>query len=599
VHVHRAHPAARHPGGAPSRGASATRARSGARRPAVDALALLVPLAVLLAGAWSRRWLSDDGFINLRIVEQVWAGNGPVWNAGERVETGTSPLWLGVLAVTGAVARSISLEWIAVALGIAGTVAGLAAATLAARRLHGGSGTTLVPLGALVVAALPPMWDFASSGLETGLTFLWIGTGGWALAAALPGPQGGRRPLLTATLIGLGPLVRPDLALVAAPMLLALLRGSRRLGRAHLLGLVAAAAAVPVLHQLLRMAFFAALVPNTAFAKEGGLSSWSAGWAYAGDHVGTWRLWWPAAAVIAVAVLGVRTPDRPQGSQSGLVVAAVTGGAALHALYVVRVGGDFMHARLLLPATFALALPWAVVPLRRSSLVALGAVLPWALLAAVVWLPPGQPGEGEATGTVDERAYYVALAGRPNPVTAEDFAGVPYASGGATAARLAAAGERALTLATTTPDDRSTWAALARPDDLFTVAVDNVGVFGFLAGPEVSVVDLRGLGDPVTSRFRLVGPRGRPGHEKAASAAWVLGRHAAPGAIPAGVAADPLAVSAARDAVSCGRLADVLDGIREPMSLRRAAANTWLAIRTYGLRVDGDPARAREELCGG
>ena len=36
-------------------------------------------------------------------------------------------------------------------------------------------------------------------------------------------------------------------------------------------------------------------------------------------------------------------------------------GAALHALYVVRVGGDFMHARFLLPTTFALLMPAAVV----------------------------------------------------------------------------------------------------------------------------------------------------------------------------------------------------------------------------------------------
>jgi arabinofuranosyltransferase len=383
-------------------------------------------------------------------------------------------------------------------------------------------------------------------------------------------------------------------------MLLALLRGARALGRTRLLGVVTAAAAVPVAHQLFRMAFFAALVPNTAFAKEGGLSSWTAGWSYAADHVGTWRLWWPAAALVAVAVLGARAPGRGLRGEAGLAIVAITGGAALHALYVVRVGGDFMHARLLLPATFALCLPWAVVPLRRSTLVALGAVIPWAVLAAAVWLPPGQPGAGEATGVVDERAYYVALAGEPNPVTADDFGGVPYASAGAEAAQLAAAGERALTLSTTTPGDRSSWVALADPDDLFTVAVDNVGVFGFLAGPDVSVVDLRGLGDPVTSRFRLTGPRGRPGHEKAASAAWVLGRHAAPGAVPPDAApVDPLAVSAAREAVSCGRLADVLDGIREPLSLGRATANVRLALGTYGLRFDSDPGRARAELCGG
>ena len=561
-------------------------------------LVLLLPLVALLVGAWSRRWMSDDGFINLRIVEQVLAGNGPVWNAGERVETGTSPLWLAVLAVVGGASRSLALEWVAVVLGIAGTVAGLAAAMLAARDLHGGAGTAMVPVGAVVVAAVPAFWDFASSGLETGLTFLWLGTGGWALVRAVTREPRSRTSLAAAALLGLGPLVRPDLALVAVPMVLALLVGTRRLGWRRTLAVAAVAASVPVAHQAFRMAYFAALVPNTAFAKEGGLTSWGPGWDYAADLVGTWRLWWPAALVVVVAVAGIPDARRVRRGGRALVIGAVTVGAVLHAAYVVRVGGDFMHARLLLPSTFALALPWAVVPWRPVPVAALVALLPWAVLAAVAWQPAGQPGAGPATGVVDERAYYVALAGRPNPVTSDDFGGVAYASGGRQAAAVAAAGERALTLATTAPGDPSTWVPLAGPADRFTVAVDNVGVFGYLAGTDVTVVDLRGLGDPVTSRFRLVGPRGRPGHEKSASPAWVLGRHAAPGApAPPGVAVDPAAVAAAREALACDPLADVLAGITEPWSPGRAMANVRLALTTYRMRFDEEPLRARDELC--
>jgi arabinofuranosyltransferase len=346
------------------------------------------------------------------------------------------------------------------------------------------------------------------------------------------------------------------------------------------------------------MAYFAAVVPNTALAKEGSLASWSAGWAYAADHVGTWRLWWPGAILLAVAALAAPALRRSGQRGTGLAIGAITAGAALHGLYVVRVGGDFMHARLLLPATFGLALPWAVVPLRRSTLLALGALVPWAVLAAVSWLPPGQPGEGEATGVVDERAYYVALAGTPHPVTADDFRRVPYAAGGRRAAAVAAAGEGSLTLSVTAPDDRAAWVPLARPGDRFTVAVDNVGVFGYLAGPDVAVVDLRGLADPVTSRFRLVGPRGRAGHEKSASPAWVLGRLAAPGApAPPGTPVDPAAVDAAREAVGCGALGRVLTAVREPWSPRRAGSDVLVALTTYGLRFDSDPLRARAELC--
>ena len=59
---------------------------------------LATPVIVLAERTWALRWMSDDGFINLRIVSQLVHGHGPVFNIGERVETSTSPLWVFVLA---------------------------------------------------------------------------------------------------------------------------------------------------------------------------------------------------------------------------------------------------------------------------------------------------------------------------------------------------------------------------------------------------------------------------------------------------------------------------------------------------------------------
>ena len=50
------------------------------------------PVVVLGVQAWAHRWIADDGFINFHIVDQIAAGNGPVFNAGQRVEAFTSPL---------------------------------------------------------------------------------------------------------------------------------------------------------------------------------------------------------------------------------------------------------------------------------------------------------------------------------------------------------------------------------------------------------------------------------------------------------------------------------------------------------------------------
>jgi hypothetical protein len=60
---------------------------------------VMVPVVLVLVMGWQHRWMSDDGFINLRYVDQIRHGNGPVFNAGERIEAFTSPLWLAMLVV--------------------------------------------------------------------------------------------------------------------------------------------------------------------------------------------------------------------------------------------------------------------------------------------------------------------------------------------------------------------------------------------------------------------------------------------------------------------------------------------------------------------
>ncbi len=78
----------------------------------------------------------------------------------------------------------------------------------------------------------------------------------------------------------------------------------------------------------------------------------------------------------------------------------------------------------------------------------------------------------------------------------------------------------------------------------------NVGVLGYLAGPDVHLTDLLGLADPVAARLTLV-ERSRPGHEKVLPDAWVVARFGDPEAARARF---PAAADAAR-AMECGDLA--------------------------------------------
>ncbi|MDC1068722.1 hypothetical protein OAQ99_06160 [Candidatus Kapabacteria bacterium] len=52
-------------------------------------------LIVLFVYVWViNAWVSDDAHITFRSIEQLFAGNGLVFNIGERVQTFTHPLWL-------------------------------------------------------------------------------------------------------------------------------------------------------------------------------------------------------------------------------------------------------------------------------------------------------------------------------------------------------------------------------------------------------------------------------------------------------------------------------------------------------------------------
>ena len=76
------------------------------------------PAALYGLLGWTHRWTADDAFINFRVVDQLLHGNGPVFNAGERVEAYTSPLWLGILSIPSAIAGVRHVPWIALSVGL-------------------------------------------------------------------------------------------------------------------------------------------------------------------------------------------------------------------------------------------------------------------------------------------------------------------------------------------------------------------------------------------------------------------------------------------------------------------------------------------------
>lgn len=552
-------------------------------------VACVAPIVMVALLGWHQRWIADDGWINIRVVEQVLAGNGPVFNAGERVEVTTSTLWFWILLGGAVLLPGAEAQVTGAVVGWLLSLAGMIFASLGAGALFRALRPVVyVPLGTLAVAALPPMWDFVTSGLETGLSFAWLGACFWLLARRAVAYEGGARsaawwPLLPAFVIGLGPLVRPDFAVYSAVFAVALLLSSRLVWWDWLICLVVAVA-VPAAYQLFRMGYYASLVPNTALAKDASQSRWEQGLVYLIDYAGLYVLAVPLLVGALGAGLHLAYAWRSRSRARWAAVGAPLLGALLHASYIVWVGGDFMHARFLLPDTFAFLMPVAVVGValarRQVAFAAVAFVAGWAVAIASSARPPYLVSD---TGIADERAYWSRATTTGELLTRHDWM---------------ARSQRGLLARY---DLEAGWSyyddGRARLDTKtgtgIYLAAGNMGILSVSAGPDVMVIDKMALADGVTSHATLdprLHARTRVGHVERPEA-WRRARY---------TAADPnetRSVTHARLALECGDLRVLDHAISGELSAARFWTNVRLAPRLTFFTFPADPATARKELC--
>ena len=355
---------------------------------AVVRVSLGISVAVVAAlfawGAWQRRWIADDGLIVLRTVRNLLAGNGPVFNEGERVEANTSTAWTYLMYAGGWVGGPMRLEYVALALALGLSVLGVALVMLGTGRLFApslrGRRAIMLPAGALVYIALPPARDFATSGLESGLTLAYLGLLWWMMVCwsqSVRGRADGRAFTgALAFVAGFSVLVRPELALMGGLALIMMLIAARTWRRRVLI--VVAGGFLPVAYQIFRMGYYGLLVPGTALAKDAAGDKWSQGMTYLLNFDAPYAVWVPLVLSVLLGVLVLTARRRPSFLRPLLapdygraaravqsppaVVAFVLVSGLLQALYWIRQGGDFMHGRVLLAPLFCLLAPVAVIP---------------------------------------------------------------------------------------------------------------------------------------------------------------------------------------------------------------------------------------------
>ncbi|WP_374023873.1 terminal beta-(1-_2)-arabinofuranosyltransferase [Mycobacterium sp. HNNTM2301] len=589
-------------------------------------------VSVLFAwGAWQRRWIADDGLIVLRTVRNLLAGNGPVFNQGERVEANTSTAWTYLMYVGSWVGGPMRMEYVALALALTLSVVGVALLMLGAARLYApslrGRKAVMLPAGALVYIALPPARDFATSGLESGLTLAYLGLLWWMMVCwAQPVRNRPDRDVFIGALAfvaGFSVLVRPELALMGGLALIMMLVAARTWRRRVLV--VVAGGLLPVGYQIFRMGYYGLLVPGTALAKDAAGDKWSQGMIYLLNFDAPYALWVPVVLLLPLGLLLLAARRRPSFLRPALapnyarvaravqsppaVVAFVLVSGLLQALYWIRQGGDFMHGRVLLAPLFCLLAPVAVIPLAipdgqdysretgywvagAASVLWLG-VAGWSLWAA------NSPGMGDDathvsySGIVDERRFYAQATGHAHPLTAADYLGYPRMA--AILAALDNTPDGALLLPS---GNYIQWdlVPMAQPGPdkppqkpQHAVFFTNLGMVGMNVGLDVRVIDQIGLANPLAQHTERL-QHGRIGHDKnlfpdwaIADGPWVKVYPGIPGYL------DQQWVAEAVSALKCPETEAVLSSVRAPMTPHRFLSNLLHSYEFTKYRIDRVP----------
>lgn len=603
-------------------------------------------------GAWQRRWIADDGLIVLRTVRNLLAGNGPVFNAGERVEANTSTVWTYLVYLGGWIGGPVRLEYVALTLALVLSVLGVVLLMLGSARLYApglfGRRALLLPAGALVYIAIPPARDFASSGLENGLVLAWLGLLWWMMVcwsqALRKSPKqpasgpGGRLNLVgpwfsgtLAFVAGLSVLVRPELALIGGAALVMQLIAPQDWRRRVVI--VVAGGLLPVAYQIFRMGYYGLLVPGTAIAKDASGSKWPQGLAYLANFNKPYLLWIPAVllVVLGLVLLSARSRpwwirhEAPRGysrlartvQSPGAVVAFIVVSGLLQGLYWIRQGGDFMHGRVLLTPVFCLVAPVAVIPvvlpdgtrfsreagyvLAGAATVLWGTVVAWSLWAAN---SPGLTSDATRvtySGIVDERRFYSQATGHAHPLTAADYLDYPRMR--AVLVALNNTPDGALLLPSGNYDVWDVVPAVPpplpppgappfnrTPENIpHTVFFTNLGMLGMNVGLNVRVIDQIGLANPVAAHTARL-EDGRIGHDKNLFPDWAI----AEGPFLKTDTYLPSYISEdwvaqAEAALKCPATESVLTAIRAPLGARRFLSNVVHSYEYTSYRIDRVP----------
>ncbi len=312
---------------------------------------LLGVILVLLIQLIRIAWIDEDAFITFKVVLNFVAGEGPVWNIGERVQVFTHPLWFMLLSIMkllgfGLIKASIFISVVFVIIAVV-------------MLLSLNRNTMVNVFLFLVVICSKAFMEYSTSGLENSLSALLLGV---MCFLTLRNDEMVRNRLFLLTLImSLVALNRLDLILLGGPALLYCFfqygrsgSGSGGWSKHREIVLLGVVASLPLfIWHVFSLIYYGYVFPNSYYAKlETGIPQLEL--VYQGIEYFRDSMFADPVTLLSIAV-GLFFMFRSKSNQAR----AWAVGVILYLLYILKIGGGYMSGRFfmlpLLVALFGLA----------------------------------------------------------------------------------------------------------------------------------------------------------------------------------------------------------------------------------------------------
>ena len=291
---------------------------------------IVVALTIFASNVVLLNCVTDDAYISYRYLDNWLAGNGLVFNVGERVEGYTNPLWIILIAPW--VAFGVSPETVSLALSLLIAILLFVGVYVLSKQLtdHRGAGLSTI----LLVASFPPLAHYVTAGLET-ILFAALVTFAFARLAIVKKPDH-----IVAIFLGSAVLTRPEGMMVGVVLygIYGLLTKSaysdRKIWFSALIFIL-----FPVLLTCWRLWYYGDPLPNTYYAKASGTGLWLIGNGV--DYLLRYLVGQFGWLLLAFAAL-VFFPPLLRKFQDEKLIITLGVVLLLHVLYVIKVGGDYL-----------------------------------------------------------------------------------------------------------------------------------------------------------------------------------------------------------------------------------------------------------------